>query len=120
MDLDSKMKVLGIYEVCEERRARDVVILDVTAVTLIADYFLICHGTSRTHIGAISERVVEHLKEHDDRSFRVEGSQGEGWILVDCGDVLVHIFTAEDREYYDLERLWGDAEVLTVASPASR
>lgn len=111
--MGSKEKAMEIASVCEERKALDVVVLDVTRITLISDYFLICHGTSGTHLNAITESVVEHLKANDDRSFRVEGSRDEGWILIDAGDVLVHIFTADDRKYYDLERLWGDAEVLS-------
>lgn len=113
--MSSKEKVMEIASVCEERKALDIVVLDVTRITLISDYFLICHGMSGTHLDAISERIVEHLKASGDRTFQVEGSWSEGWILIDCGDVLVHVFTAEDRKYYDLERLWGDAEILSVA-----
>ncbi len=112
--MGSKEKAMEIASVCEERKALDVVVLDVTRITLISDYFLICHGTSGTHLDAIRDHIVQHLKAKGDRSFRVEGSRDEGWILIDAGDVLVHVFTADDRRYYDLERLWGDAEVLSL------
>jgi len=117
--LSSKEKMLDIVEVCKDRKAEEIVVLDVSDVTLIADYFLICHGTSGTHIDAISERVVQSLKESDHTDFHVEGSREEGWVLIDCGDILVHIFTVNQREYYDLERLWGDAEVMSEAETVS-
>ncbi len=116
--MTSKEKVLGMVEICEDRKAQEIVVLDVREVTLVADYFLICNGTSGTHMEAISEHLVRHLKAEDDCDFHVEGSRAEGWILVDCGDVLVHVFTLNQRRYYDLERLWGDAEVLSDVTTA--
>ncbi len=111
---------MRLAEACEDRKAKNVIILDLTGLTLIADYFLVCHGSSDVHIDAITEGIEESLKELDDGEHRVEGTRGEGWILVDCGDVIAHIFSADDREYYALERLWGDAEVVSDSIMASK
>ena len=110
--MNSEQKVQKIAAVCEDRKAIDLIILDVRKVTLIADYFVICHGTSRVHVDAIVEHLSQSLKAWDERNFKVEGSKTGGWMLVDCGDIMVNVFLAEEREYYGLERLWGDAEQL--------
>lgn len=91
------------------KRAVDPVLLDMREITLITDYFLICHGTSNVHIRALSEGVVEGLKEAGVRPSGVEGREAARWVLLDYGDVIVHIFAEEEREFYSLERLWGDA-----------
>lgn len=91
------------------KRAVDPVLLDMREITLITDYFLICQGTSNVHIRALSEAVVEGLKEAGVRPWGVEGREAARWVLLDYGDVIVHIFAEEEREFYSLERLWGDA-----------
>ena len=91
------------------KRAVDPVLLDMREITLITDYFLICHGTSNVHIRALGQAVVEALKESGVKPLGVEGRQAARWVLLDYGDVIVHIFAEEEREFYSLERLWGDA-----------
>lgn len=98
-------------------RAADPVLLDMRAVTLITDYFLICHGTSNVHMRGLADAVLEALKADKLRPYGTEGYQEARWILIDYGDLIVHIFAQEEREFYDLERLWSDA--LRVASPAT-
>ena len=98
-------------------RAADPVLLDMRAVTLITDYFLICHGTSNVHIRGLADAVTEALKEADLRPYGTEGYEEGSWVLIDYGDLIVHIFAEEEREFYDLERLWSDAS--RVASPAT-
>ena len=91
------------------KRAVDPVLLDMREITLITDYFLICHGTSNVHIRALGQAVVEGLKEAGVKPLGVEGRGAARWVLLDYGDVIVHIFAEEEREFYSLERLWGDA-----------
>jgi len=95
-----------------DKRALDPVLLDMREVTLITDYFLVCHGTSSVHIRALGDAVTEALKEAGVRPFGVEGQDDARWVLLDYGDVVVHIFAEEEREFYSLERLWSDAPKL--------
>jgi ribosome-associated protein len=96
------------------RRAVDPVLLDMREVTLITDYFLICHGTSSVHVRGLSDAVTESLKEHNRRPLAVEGGRVGGWVLLDYGDFIVHIFSEDQRAFYDLERLWSDARRVRV------
>jgi ribosome-associated protein len=78
-------------------------------VTLITDYFIVCHGTSNVHIRGLAEAGHETMKEEKRRPLATEGGREGGWILLDYGDFIVHIFAEEQRRFYDLERLWSDA-----------
>lgn len=109
--LSSRARALRIAEVAEAKRAEDVVVLDLRGQTLVTDYFVICTGTSRVQIRAIVEAVAEELERERIRGSR-EGDEAAQWVLVDCGDVVVHIFGPEARAFYRLERLWGDAAVV--------
>lgn len=99
-----------IVKAADEKKARDIVVLDMRGVTLIADYFLICHGNSTTQVRAIADNIVEKLKEQGFMPLRKEGQNDAHWVLLDYGHCVVHIFTEEDRNFYGLERLWGDAK----------
>jgi ribosome-associated protein len=107
--------VMRAYAALTARRAVDPVLLDMRDVTLITDYFLICHGTSDVHVRGLADAVTESLKEEDRRPIAVEGGHRGGWLLLDYGDFIVHIFAEDQRQFYDLERLWSDAR--TVAAP---
>jgi ribosome-associated protein len=101
-----------------ERKGADIVLLDVEGLFILSDIFVIATGTSRPHVQALSEYVEEKLKENGIAPLRVEGhSQGE-WVLVDYGDIIVHLFQGASREFYSLERLWGDAERIQWEEPA--
>jgi ribosome-associated protein len=93
--------------------------LDVEEAFFLSDVFVIATGSSRTNVQALADHVEEQLKKgHDLKPLRVEGrGQGE-WVLVDFGDIIVHIFQAEPREFYSLERLWGDAGKISWDEPA--
>lgn len=99
-----------IAKAADEKKARDIVILDMQGVSLIADYFLICHGNSTTQVRAIADNIAEKLKEQGIAPLRREGMDDAHWVLLDYGHCVVHIFTEEDRNFYGLERLWGDAK----------
>jgi len=112
-DLGPVKKALLVWEALLDTRAVDPMLLDMREITLITDYFIICNGTSNTHIRALGDAVAEALKEAGVRPHGVEGRAGASWILLDYGDVIVHIFAEEEREFYGLERLWSDAPRVT-------
>ncbi len=107
--LAAKEKALRAQTALADKRAVDPVVLDMREITLITDYFIICHGTSTVHIRALGDVVAEALKEDGVRPHGVEGRDEGRWMLLDYGDVIVHIFGEEEREFYSLERLWSDA-----------
>ncbi|MPZ51714.1 MAG: ribosome silencing factor [Acidimicrobiia bacterium] len=96
-----------------EKKGGDIELLDLTELTPIADVFVIATGTSQTHVRTLADSVRERMKEDVGRlPLRVEGSQDAEWLLMDYGDVVVHLFQAEQRDFYGLERLWGDANTV--------
>ena len=100
----------------EEKKARDVKILRTTEQTVLADYFVICNGSSSTHIKALVDEVDRQLSEAGEPPTRREGLRSDIWVLMDFGCVIVHVFTDEARQFYDLERLWSDSEAVDPAS----
>ncbi len=97
-----------------EKKGLDIVIMGLQAVTDVADYFVLCTGSSDLHVKSLAEGVVDKLKESGNRPWHVEGMEQRRWILVDIVDVVVHVFGNDARGHYALERLWGDAELFTV------
>ena len=100
----------------DDKKARDVKILKTAEQTVIADYFVICNGTSSTHIKALVDEVDRKLSEAGEPPIRREGLRSDIWVLMDFGCVIVHVFTDEARKFYNLERLWSDAEVVDPSS----
>lgn len=100
----------------DEKKARDVKVLKTTEQTVLADYFVICNGTSSTHIKALVDEVDKQLSEAGEPPMRREGLRSDIWVLMDFGCVIVHVFTDEARKFYNLERLWSDAEVVDLSS----
>ncbi|XKH58957.1 ribosome silencing factor [Halomonas sediminis] len=101
------LKLLAI-DALEELKARDVSQLDVSSLTDVTDLMVIASGTSTRHVAALAENVVEKAKEQGLRPKGVEGGPNADWVLVDLGDIVVHIMLPEARQLYDLERLWAD------------
>ncbi len=95
--------------IADEYRGRDTVVIDLTDITPIVDFFVITTGTSRRQMRALAEEVDRALKSEGSRRLGVEGFEGESWILQDYGDIVLHVFSSEARPLYDLERLWADA-----------
>ena len=119
-----KNKDASSYELCQtvirgmlEKKAKDVVVLDLQKVkNAVADYFVICTGTSDTQIQAIADSVIEEVrKSHNTEGIHSEGMLNREWILIDYLDVVVHVFNRDKRAFYDLEGLWGDAVRIEVA-----
>lgn len=104
-------KVTAICDALDQEKAQDIRIMDVREVTMLADYFIVCTGTSSVHINAVTEGVQERLAENGLKAMR-EGIPGSSWTVLDYGDVIVHIFSEELREFYTLESLWSDAKTV--------
>ncbi|WP_017187323.1 ribosome silencing factor [Alkalibacillus haloalkaliphilus] len=99
---------------CDDKRAEELVALDMRELSLIADYFLICHGTNERQVDAISKGIKEAVEEQGIEVKKIEGKDEARWVLVDLDDVVVHIFHKEERGYYNLEKLWGDADQVAL------
>jgi len=98
----------------DAKSARDIKVLKTEDLTVLANYFVICTATSTTHIKTLTDEVEKVLEEAGEVVRRREGYRSGGWVLLDFGCVVVHLFLGEIREFYNLERLWGDAEVVTL------
>ena len=116
--LDRLAKVALIVEAALERKVNDVVGLDVREISSFADTFIIATGTSDRHVRSVADSIEAALKAHGDPPLGIEGYDEGRWVLVDCGDTIVHIFQQEIRDYYDLERLWSDAPALELEAAA--
>ncbi|MRH43057.1 ribosome silencing factor [Aquibacillus halophilus] len=113
--MDSKILAELAANACDDKRAEDIVLLDMKNVSLIADYFLICEGSNERQVQAIARAVKEKAEEQEIDVKRLEGFDQARWILVDLGDVVCHVFHKEERNYYNLERLWGDAPIVELS-----
>lgn len=98
----------------EEKKSWDVTVLDIRKVSVIADYFVICNGRSKIQVQAIAENILKKMETEGVTAQRREGLREGEWVLLDFGDVIVHVFQDAVRQFYNLERLWGDAPVVGV------
>ena len=104
-DLAQKIKTI-----LEEKKAHEIEVIDVSGKTILADYFVIATGTSTTHVKALADEVEYMIKEKEHRLVdHVEGFESSRWILLDYGDVVVHVFHSEERAFYSLEKLWSQS-----------
>ena len=102
-------------EALEDKKAEDIKVIDISEVSVIADYFIIAGGTNRSQIQALADNVDEKLGRAGHPSKQVEGYDTANWILMDFGDVIVHVFDKENRLLYDLERIWRDGQQVDPA-----
>jgi ribosome-associated protein len=114
---ESREAALAAARAAASKQAERVAILDVRGLIVITDYFLICSGQTERQVRTIVEEVEKALRELERRPVRREGETEGRWVLLDYVDVVVHVFTDEEREYYDLERLWLDAPRVEVDHP---
>jgi ribosome-associated protein len=111
---DTAQRVREAVAAADDRKAADLKVLHLQQISDFTDYFLICSGTSERQVQAIADAVQERLREHRVRPLHVEGYNRAQWVLLDYGDLVVHVFQEEPRGYYALERLWGDAPDVTA------
>ena len=103
-----------IVRILDEKKAEDIKLIRISELTVIADYFIIANGTSNTHVRALAEEVEEVLAQEGILPRSIEG-RSTGWILLDYDEVVVHVFTPDQRELYSLEHLWGDAKQVDIS-----
>lgn len=112
-DERSSREIAGrIVELAEDKKAADIVLLDLSALTTMADYFVICSGGSERQLDAIAGGVIDGLRLEGVRPFGREGTAASHWVLLDFGGVVVHVFTPPERDFYDLERHWSEARTV--------
>ena len=111
---DTAQRVREAVAAAEDRKAVDLKVLHLQKISDFTDYFVICGGTSERQVQAIADAVQESLREHGVRPLHVEGYNRAQWVLLDYGDLVVHVFQEEPRRHYALERLWGDAPDVTA------
>jgi ribosome-associated protein len=112
VDHDASAIARDIVDVAVDKKASDVTLIEVGKVTTLADYFVIATGSSDRQINAIAGGIEERVKEIGLRLLHREGVPADGWVLLDYGQIIVHVFAPEQREYYDLERRWREAPTL--------
>jgi ribosome-associated protein len=98
----------------DDKKAEEIIILDMTGVSSMADQFVICHGNSDKQVQAIAKNVKDVLLENNCDIKRMEGNDEARWVLIDSGDIIIHIFHKDERNYYNLEKLWGDAPIIEL------
>jgi ribosome-associated protein len=119
--MESKKLALLCRELADNKKAEDIVVLDVRKLSSVTDYFVIATGTSQPHLRAIVEEISSKLRdEYDLRPSRTDGFSGATWAVLDYFDVIVHVMHTETRKHYDLEGLWGDAKAVTPAKPRKK
>ena len=110
--MTSKEIAKKAYDYLDEKKAVDIKIIDISKISIIADYFIIAGGTNARQVKALADNVEEKLAKEEVFPKHIEGYQNAGWILMDYADVIIHIFNQEDRLFYDLERIWTDGQII--------
>ena len=112
---DSKTLVDLVIEGMQKRKATDITIMDVSDLTTLTDFFVICSGNSDTQIKAIADSVEEEILEHtNEKPWKKEGIQGRTWIILDFINIVIHVMSKEKRDFYSIERIWNDARITHI------
>jgi ribosome-associated protein len=101
-----------IVELAEDKKAADIVLLDLTGLTTVADYFIVASGGSERQLEAIADGIISGMRDERVHAYGREGTAASHWVLVDFGSVIVHVFTPPERDYYQLERHWAEAKTI--------
>lgn len=104
-----------VVKAAEDKKAMNVIVLDLQNISLVADYYVICHGNSDVQVQAITTEIRKQAQERGIPVRGIEGFDSARWVLIDLGDVVIHVFHRDEREYYNIERLWSDAKVVEFA-----
>ena len=113
MNKQAEMAVTA-YKALSEKKGEDITIIEISQISIMADYFIIANGTNQSQVQAMVENVQEKMHGAGFEVKRVEGNRSSSWVLLDYGDVVVHVFDKEDRLFYDLERLWSDGKQVSM------
>ena len=113
--LSAKEVALTVTKALDEKKGIDIKLLKIDKVSSLADYFLICTGTSNTHVKTLCDYAEYTMEQLGEPMLGREGHRGNSWELIDYGSIVVHVFTQEAREFYSLERLWADAEQVDIS-----
>ncbi|KSV59919.1 ribosome silencing factor [Acetivibrio ethanolgignens] len=111
--MESKEMVKIAYAALEDKKAEDIRVIEIKDISIIADYLIIANGSNSSQVQALVDNVDEKLSEAGVSNKRIEGSRNSSWILMDYNDVIVHVFSREDRLFYDLERIWRDGKDIS-------
>ncbi len=114
-EITSQQKLETIVKALDSKRAEDIQAIKIGDLTIIADYFVIADGTSNIHTKALAEEVEFKMTQLGIEPSRTEGYQGQTWIVLDYGDIVVHVFYKETRDHYNLERLWSDGTAVDIS-----
>ena len=114
-DISSEELLVAVLNSLEDDKAEDIVQIDLRGKSSIGDYMVICSGRSSRQVGAIAEKLMDRLKQAYGRLSRIEGKETGDWVLIDAGDVIVHLFKPEVRSFYNLERMWGFGDAAASA-----
>ena len=112
--VNAKEMALAAAKALDSKKGRDIKVLEIDKITTLADYFVICSGGSNTQINALCDEVEKKMEAVGETVHHREGYRGDSWIVMDFCGVMVHVFTEEQRKFYDLERLWGDAPLVDL------
>ena len=110
--MESRELAVFAAGILDDRKAENIEIIEISELTTIADYFVICSGNSSTQVKALCDNVLEKAKEGGIEPLRTEGYDSAAWILIDFGSVIVHVFKTDMRDFYSLDRLWGDGNKI--------
>lgn len=102
------------YNALDEKKGENICIIDIRGISIIADYFIIVNGSNINQLDALTDNVEKKMREAGIHPRQTEG-KSSGWILMDYNDIVIHIFSKEDREFYDLERIWNDGKIVDIA-----
>ncbi len=115
MSEQAKMAKIA-YNALDEKKGEDIKIIDISGISVMADYFIIANGNSITQVQALVDNVEEKMNQSGFVMKRKEGNRSSTWVLLDFGDVVVHVFDNEDRLFYDLERIWSDGKTVEISA----
>ncbi len=110
----AKMIVKKAYDALIDKKGEDIKVIEIGKLSTVADYFIIANGSNAPHVESLVDNVEEELLKEKIHPERIEGIKSSGWILMDYNDVVVHVFSKEDRLFYDLERIWRDGKEINV------
>lgn len=110
----AKLIVKKAYDALNDKKGEDIKIIEIGKLSTVADYFIIANGSNAPHVESLVDNVEEELLKENIHAERVEGVKSSGWILMDYNDVIVHVFSKEDRLFYDLERIWRDGKEVDI------